>query len=373
MPNHKLWKHPDNGRYYVVWTERRRSRRASTGFKDVGPAEKFLANFILELDRPAEAKPDQISIATVLENYWTRHAHKLASAEAIGIRTRHLNKFFGLAAVDSVNARSMERYKAKCIADGMAIGTINLHRTVLRAALRQAVRFGDLATAPFVPSDREPPPRPEFLTRPQVDAMTRAAEETEDHRHVALFIHLAIATGARRGAILQLTWDRVDLKAGTVDFRLPGVDHNRKRRALTALPAHVVALLRRQRQTSSSAYVIQPMSRPEKFKDQPLKSIRRAFRLVAKAAGLPHATPHILKHTAVTWALRVASPWIVSGMTATSMRTLQSVYGKHMVEDLREAAEAVARPTAARKTSKVARVVVSKRNESKTRKDSRKR
>jgi hypothetical protein len=57
---------------------------------------------------------------------------------------------------------------------------------------------------------------------------------------------------------------------------------------------------------------------------------------------MPHVTPHVLKHTFVSQALQVASPWVVSGMTATSLRTLQAVYGKHMVEDQRRAAEAMA-------------------------------
>lgn len=341
MRGYGLWKHPDNGRWYVTWTEAGgRSRRASTGEKDRREAEKFRAAFVLEHDRPAEAKPDQIAIATVLDNYWDRHAKGLASAEAIEIRIRHLKRFFGTSKVEAVNARTSERYKAQCLAEGLAIGTINLHRTVLRAALKQAVRWGDLMAAPFVPSDREPPSRPEFLTRKQVAAMLRAARH--DYPHVATFVLLAIYTGARRGAILQLTWDRVDLKAGTVDFRLPGVVHARKRRALTALPARVVARLRRLRRTATGKHVVQ-------FNGKPIASIRRAFRLVAKAAGVPHATPHTLKHTAVTWALRVASPWIVSGMTATSMRTLSSVYGKHLQTDLRAAAEAVAHSSDTRK------------------------
>lgn len=333
MPRYDLWKHPVSGRHYVTWTIGGRSHRASSGTKDRREAQDFLKAFILEHDRPPEAKPDQLAIATVLDNYWERHAKKLASAEAIEIRIAHINRFFGLSAVSAVNARSLERYKERCLSEDLAIGTINLHRGVLRAALKQAVRYGELAVAPFVPSDREPPPRAEFLTRRQVAAMLRAAR----HRwpHIATFIQLAIYTGARRGAILQLTWDRVDLKAGTVDYRLPGVRHDRKGRALTALPARMVARMRRLAHVSTGSHVIQ-------YNGNPVKSVRRAFRLVAAAAKVPKATPHILKHTAVTWALRVASPWIVSGMTATSMRTLQAVYGKHFVSDLRTAADAVA-------------------------------
>lgn len=334
MPRYKLWKHPDNGRYYVTWTVGGRSHRATTGTTVGSTAQKFLASFILEHDRPLEAQPGKIAIATVLDLYWKRHAKNLDSQEAIGHRIKRLNKFYGLGAVDTVNARSSERFKAACIAENLSIGTINLHNTVLRAALKQAVKFGDLAVAPFVPSYREPPPKPHFLTRKQIAALLWACR-TDRRRHLATFILLAVYTGARKGAILDLTWDRVDLSAGTVDFRLPGVIHARKRRAMTALPERVVAHLRRLKRRTKVKHVIA-------FEGEPVANIKTAFRAAAKAAKVK-ATPHTLKHTAVTMALRVASPWIVSGMTATSMRTLSSVYGKHMMPDLKAAAEAVAR------------------------------
>lgn len=149
---------------------------------------------------------------------------------------------------------------------------------------------------------------------------------------------IASQTGARRSAILQLTWDRVDLEGRTIDFRLPGVAHIRKRRAITGVSADLIAYLKRLRQRTEGDAVIQ-------VRGKPVASIKRAFRYVAKKAGLPHVTPHVLKHTFVSQALQVASPWVVSGMTATSIRTLQAVYGKHMVEDQRKAAEAMAELT----------------------------
>lgn len=271
----------------------------------------------------------------LLESYYDRHAKVLPSAERINIAINHLSEFYGAATVSAVNARSHERYIAQCRGEGKADGTINRHLGSLRAALRFAVKSGDLASAPHVPSLREPAPRPHVLDRDQVATLLQAARRL-GHDHVVLFIRVSVYTGARRSAVLQLTWDRVDFRAATVDFRLPGVSHSRKRRAVTGLPARLLSTLRRLRKRSTCSHVIA-------WKGRPVASIKRAFREVAKAAKLPHVTPHVLKHTAVSWALRVASPWIVSGMTATSVRTLQAVYGKHMIEDLKVAAEAMAR------------------------------
>lgn len=328
-----LWQHPKSRRWYITWTERGRSLRASTRTKDRKQADRVRAAFVLERDRQPEAKPDEIAVTTLLDSYYERHAKALPSAERANIAINHLSEFYGAATVSAVNARSHERYIAQCRKEGKANGTINQHMTRLRAALRFAVKSGDLASAPFVPMLEEPPPRSDALDRNQVAKLLRASRH--DYPHVAMFIRLAVYTGARRGAILQLTWDRVDLKAGTVDFRLPGVTHARKRRAFTGLPARLLRSLRHQREKATAPTVIA-------FNGKPVASVRRAFRLVAARAKLK-LTPHTLKHTAVSLALPVVAPWIVSGMTATSMRTLQRVYGKHMMSDLKAGAEALAR------------------------------
>lgn len=347
----KLWQHPTTGRHYITWTVGTRSYRRSTRETDIGEAQQVLAAFILEQGGRPPAQPGEVGISTLLDSYWERHAKPLPSAERIGIAIKHLKAFYGEASTDVVTARNHERYIEHCRREGKANGTINRHLGSLRAGLRFAVRSGDLSAAPHVPSLGEPPPRADVLDRKQVARLLRAARRL-GHSHVGLFIRLAVYTGARRSAILQLTWDRVDLKSGIIDFRLPGVTHSRKRRAVTAVPARLLASLRRLHKRQPGDQVIQYHNARRDGVERtrrPVKGIRRAFREVAKAAKLPSVTPHVLKHTAVSWALRVASPWVVSGMTATSVKTLQTVYGKHMADDLKAAAEAVARSGITRK------------------------
>lgn len=330
-----LWLNPDSGRWYITWTERGRSLRVSTRQKDRGEAEKIRATFVLERGAEEPSAPKDVVVATLLGSYYTRHAQALPSAERIRYSIKYLTAFYGEGSVKTVTARNHERYIAQARSEGRADGTINRELGTLRAALRFAVKSGDLVSAPFVPSLREPPPRPHVLTVEQMAALLAAATATNGHDHVETFIRIAAATGARKTAILQLTWDRVDLKAGTIDFRLPGVTHSRKRRAITGISSDLAAYLEALKKRTKGARVVQ-------FNGKAVKNIKRGFATVAEAAGMPHVTPHVLKHTFVSQALQVASPWVVSGMTATSLRTLQAVYGKHMVEDQRKAAEAMA-------------------------------
>ena len=60
-------------------------------------------------------------------------------------------------------------------------------------------------------------------------------------------------------------------------------------------------------------------------------------------AGLDSVTPHTLKHTAISWALKAGvSVWDVSGLTNTSVATLTRVYGHHSADRLRDAANQAA-------------------------------
>jgi integrase len=55
--------------------------------------------------------------------------------------------------------------------------------------------------------------------------------------HVKLFAVLAATTGARMGAILSLTWDRVDFERGLIRYADPAVTATRKGRATTPINA----------------------------------------------------------------------------------------------------------------------------------------
>ena len=60
-----------------------------------------------------------------------------------------------------------------------------------------------------------------------------------------------------------------------------------------------------------------------------VRSVRQAFATTAKNARI-RATPHILRHTAATWAMQNGGdPWQVSGYLGMTVETLIKVYGHH--------------------------------------------
>ena len=73
---------------------------------------------------------------------------------------------------------------------------------------------------------------------------------------------------------------------------------------------------------------------------KPLKSIKTAFRKTAQRAGVPWCSPHVLKHTAITWLAKQG--WgieEISEFTETSFETVKRVYRHGRPENLVKQAE----------------------------------
>ena len=329
MPDYKLTRFEWSPRWYITWADGRRSQRASTGTTDREEAQRVLAAFIIERGSTDNSTLDKVSIAALLDEYYDGYACRLPSAFVARTAIDHLLGHYGVATVDALTtSNGNSSYEKHCLSQGLKHSTINRRRAVLRAALNYAYKNSRLHSVPYVPTLREGPPRPQYLSRSEAARLLWAARHL---RHLSLFIRIALGTGARHSAILQLTWDRVDLDRGIIDFRLPGVEHRKKKRAVRPISRRVLAALRRHARHATGDYVLT-------WNGRPMKSVKIAFRRLRRVTGLP-VTAHVLKHTAVTWGLQKATIWEMSQLTATSAKTLERVYGKAEVEHLREAAE----------------------------------
>nr|WP_321986615.1 tyrosine-type recombinase/integrase [uncultured Lichenicoccus sp.] len=110
----------------------------------------------------------------------------------------------------------------------------------LHAALRWAARQKWISHEPYVPAPPQPKPRDRWLTRDEYDPLLDAAQAL----HVRLLIELALHTGARRGALLDLTWSQVDFETGLIDL---GDGVGKKERAIIPMNPDLLAAMRRGR------------------------------------------------------------------------------------------------------------------------------
>lgn len=147
-------------------------------------------------------------------------------------------------------------------------------------------------------------------------------------RHVARFILVALYTGTRAGAVCGAALDPtegkgwIDLEKGIFFRRPAGARETKKRRPPVPLPRRLLAHLRRWKRLGQR-YAVE-------WNSKPVQDVDKAFRNVAKAAGLPDVTPHILRHTAATWQMQLGTdPWQAAEYLGMSLKTLLENYGHH--------------------------------------------
>ena len=164
-------------------------------------------------------------------------------------QVRHL---LGHYTVEQLTDARLQDYQTR---RGVSAGSIRRELGGLSTVLRWAAKK-KLIAAVSVPEFELPAaagPRVKFLDRDQEQwfwdqAMAwgtshRAHTPLESSRRVALFVALGLETAARRGAIYDLTWDRVDLAQGTIDYRVPGRRVTKKRRVLVPISDRLAPVL----------------------------------------------------------------------------------------------------------------------------------
>tara|TARA_R110000851_G_C13035998_1_gene561647 strand:- start:152 stop:1309 length:1158 start_codon:yes stop_codon:yes gene_type:complete len=228
---------------------------------------------------------------------------------------------------------------------GRARATIHSELNTLRSCLSWAAKHGHILSAPLVWTPKEAKSRDTHLTAVQVMTLL---DEARSH-HVRLALSIALYTGARKGAILDLTWDRVDLAAGTIQFAIGTDDDDaedildsshKKGRAFVAIHPVLYPVLSFAKSIAQSNHVIE-------YRGGRVKDIAHAVGRAVKRAGLGgrFIGLHALRHTLATMAADAGTEMrVIQKMVGhDDIRTTEKLYAKHSPSYTLPAAEAVAR------------------------------
>ena len=151
-----------------------------------------------------------------------------------------------------------------------------------------------------------------------------------DEDMLRLFVPLALDTAARKSAILSLTWDRVDLKAGLIDFRVPGMRKTNKRRIPVPINSRLRPVLEREEK-----FVVHASERVIK-----LRNIDKGFRRFATDLGLSWVTPHVCRHTWACLAAQAGMPMFhIAKMLGDTLKTVEDNYAHLAPSHLRDVAD----------------------------------
>jgi integrase len=306
-----------SGTYVLTRAERGtdgkyRTRTESLGTKDRAEAEAARREI---MTRPIVS--GQVTVGELIEDYLD-HARDRSVGHGQFESLKPIAAHFGAHRPSQVTLIEQRVYRR---ARGVSEGTLRREFGALIAVFNWAVKYRGLDRAEVPAIDLPAPPRPRqaFLDEAR-EAQLWALAAADPLTPEKLFVCLALGTGARSGAIYALTWDRVDLTRGKIDFRVPGERETRKVKVATTLNDRLLAVLERAR-------AAQLFARRVIAHD----SVRKSLRNFLVQHGFSRVTPHVFRHTFVTLNLRVGQTvWDVAGMVGMSTRMVQEVYGHHV-------------------------------------------
>ena len=244
--------------------------------------------------------------------------------------------------------------------------SIQICRTVLRAALADAVEEGLLRRSPAarVPMPRSvaKPPRAKAVSAWDGRQVTRFLATISDHRWAIAF-RLGVLYGLRRSEVLALRWDDFDSADRTVriDEGLVAVRRgaawtnakNERSRRVIPLDADTSAALVRHRRLQAEERLAAGCA----WEDNDLiiathfgrpvmpRNLDRALELLVEEAHLPRLTSHGLRHTAATHMVRsahdVGELRAVADVLGHSPDMLMKVYAHALPESTRAVADRI--------------------------------
>jgi integrase len=328
------------GVYYIRWNERGERGERSTRTTDLDKAKAALASFISTRqqwrnDGPRE--PSQVLVTDILADYAEEHGTKTADPSRVGFAVGALTKFFAGRTVSEINPALSSKYAAF---RQRSDGTIRRELGVLRAAANWAEHNNRLTRAPFVKLPPPPRGKDRWLMRSQAALLIRAARTGRDETGLYLphFILIALYTGARKGAILDLRWTQVDFHRRLIDLNPPGRRQTTKRRPTLPMTDKLYCLLRRLRTRGSDlGYVIHRNGNR-------IGDIKKSFSRAVRIAQLDGTTPHTLRHTCGTWlAQKGVDLWQIAGWLGHSVARTSELYAHHHPKYLEQARAALQR------------------------------
>ena len=160
------------------------------------------------------AKP--IGLKAFLDEYAQHVAHQ-RGVHTKHLHIQHLTRILGNPPIHTLTVKVLERYRDIRRSEGVGPATINRELATIKHALTKAaswklIKKEQREELKGVQKDKEPPGRLRYLTNQEEE--DRLLEGCRG-RFKALVI-IALHTGMRRGELLRLTWEDVDLEQGFI-------------------------------------------------------------------------------------------------------------------------------------------------------------
>lgn len=296
-----------------------------------------------------------------------------------GLVARHIKPALGSVPLAKLQAHNLQAFYNEKLASGrISVGkhegtekqdsglstrVVRYFHAVIREALQQAVKEGllprNVADATSPPAMKHKPMRP--LTEDELLTFLGAAKED---RFFAAYL-LAVTTGLRRGELLGLCWDSVDLKGAAIvvqrqllvledeankyGFVLDDTTKSESGRRSISLTDDAVRELKAHRKRQLQEKIILGPAYQDKGlvfckeDGSPVdpRNFTKRFQRILRAAGLPQVRLHDLRHTHASLLLaRGVHPKVVQERLGHASITMTLDLYSHLAPGLQEAAAA---------------------------------
>lgn len=273
----------------------------------------------------------------------------------------HVAPVLGKVVLARLTPQQVQGMLTRKLAGGLSARRVQYIHAVIRAALGQAERWGLVArnVAKLVKPPRVRYPEVKPLTTTEARSFLEAVR---GDRLEALYA-VALALGLRQGEVLGLSWDDIDLAAGTLAVRHTLQRHNgdyhlletktmRSRRTIAlAMPLLAAIRAHRSRQLEErlrAGPVWQNDARNLVFTMEtggPLYggAVTRHFQAILERAGLPRQRFHDLRHAAASFMLAQGVPLrvVMEVLGHSQIAVTANIYAHVAGELQREATERV--------------------------------
>lgn len=290
----------------------KRIQKWGSGFDRRKDAEAGLAEALEGLRTGSYVEPSKLTVAAFLTDEWLPAVKgslrpSTFDSYAMIVRTR-IAPEIGSVLLQRLTPGSINSMYGN-LAERLSPRSVRYSHAVLRHALADAVKWGQLARNP---SDAANPPsakaaKAQAMQTWSRDQLRAFLDHVRSDRLYAAWRVLA-TTGMRRGELMALRWPDIDLDAGRAEIGDSKTGAGRN----VALDGETVAALREHRKAQAA----ERLALGPAYTDNGLvfaredgaaiwgQSISRMFKRHSADAGLPVIRLHDLRHTHATLALR---------------------------------------------------------------------
>jgi integrase len=250
----------------------------------------------------------------------------------------HLRPHFGALRAGKITSAMVQQYADERLADGAAVGKVNREVALLKRAFNIAARAtpARVLRVPYIRLFREDNARRGFFEHGEYLAMRAALPD-----FLKPVIAFAYYTGCRRGEILSLRWNQVDLLSGVVRLEVGTTKSGEGR--LIPLAGELLELLKIHREDSAARYPA--CTFVFHVNGAPLRQFNKEWNAAARLAGLasedgkPTKLFHDLRRSAVRNLVRAGTPEDVAmKISGHKTRSIFSRYNVTSENDIRQGA-----------------------------------